>query len=298
MSNYTTENLVPVLNPENRVPAIRIGDQVFVMQSGGGSATDFYKCATVDTVNQTWTGYKAVLSGGVYSFESTATSGLTYGTAFTPLVDKIYDDGALVKVDKLYIGLDPTMVFYAPLAESSAAAVTGQVFTQTGTVAYTTEDGIPCAYFNGNARLSFEMESLLSTLSISAWLKYSNNSITPVVLGSPGSSHHTASIYSVNSQVGWSSWADDKTYPCSSGVWHHIALCANSSDRSVNVYIDGTLAGTSYHTWELQQKNGWLGGNTQGYALNGYLAAVRIYDRLLTSSEVAALAAEFTPSAS
>ena len=297
MSNYTTENLVPVLNPENGIPAIRIGDQVFTMAASGG-ATEFYKCASVDTVNQTWTGYKAVLSNGVYSFESTVTSGLTYGSGFTPEVGKIYDDGALVKVDKLYIGLDPAMVFYAPLAESSAAAETGQVFTQTGTVAYTTENGIPCAYFNGSARLSFEMASLLRTLSISAWFKCSNSSTTPVILGTPGSSHHTASIYIASSNAGWSSWGDDKLYSCTAGVWHHMALCANSSDGSVDVYIDGTLAGTSYHTWELQQTNGWLGGNTQGYGLNGYLAAVRIYDRLLTSSEVAALAAEFTPSAS
>ena len=35
MSNYTTENLTPAI-PVPGVPAIRVGDQVFVMQNGGG----------------------------------------------------------------------------------------------------------------------------------------------------------------------------------------------------------------------------------------------------------------------
>ena len=64
----------------------------------GGGATDFYKCTTVDTVNHTWTGYKAVWYNGIYTFESTVTTGLTYSSsAIVPVVGGIYTDGALVK---------------------------------------------------------------------------------------------------------------------------------------------------------------------------------------------------------
>ena len=59
MSNYTTENLVLVRNPENGVPAIRIGNQVFPMQMSGTSGMDFYKCSYVNS--NSWGGYKAVL---------------------------------------------------------------------------------------------------------------------------------------------------------------------------------------------------------------------------------------------
>ena len=58
--------------------------------SGNSSSMAFYKCASVDTMAKTWTGYKALLTGGVYSFEGPVTTGLTYGTAYTPSVGKIY----------------------------------------------------------------------------------------------------------------------------------------------------------------------------------------------------------------
>ena len=35
MSNYTTENLVPVLNPAENTRAIRVGDIVLIVPSGG-----------------------------------------------------------------------------------------------------------------------------------------------------------------------------------------------------------------------------------------------------------------------
>ena len=72
---------------------------------GGGGSADFYKCASVDASNKTWTGYKAVLADGVYSFEDAVTEGLIYGGGLTPAVKGIYDDGALIEVSKLYQGV-------------------------------------------------------------------------------------------------------------------------------------------------------------------------------------------------
>ena len=79
MSNYTNENLINV--PSANVPvgtlAMKVGDNIFTAGNVViGGSTDFYKCVSVDTVNSTWTGYKAVLSGGAYTFESTVTSGI------------------------------------------------------------------------------------------------------------------------------------------------------------------------------------------------------------------------------
>ena len=75
-----------------------------VPESGGGSVgCDYYKCASVDTVNKTWTGYKAVLTDGVYTFESTATTGLTYGAAYAPMVGIIYSTDCTVRCN-LYTG--------------------------------------------------------------------------------------------------------------------------------------------------------------------------------------------------
>lgn len=270
-----------------------------------GGSTDFYRCASVTSGGSTWTGYRAVLSGGSYSFESGITSsGLSYGSAgFTPQVGKIYDAGAIVQVAKLYQGADASLVFHAPLTASASSAATGQTLIPTGTVTYQTEDGIACAYFDGSSRLSFEMDSLLTTLSFSAWFKYSSsgNDGNIIALGTPDSWGEFACIYCAvnNEQVGWSSWGDDQFYSCTADEWHHIAILADSSNGSVSIYIDGALAGTTYHSWNLQSLNGWIGGNgLSSYNYTGYIASARIYDRLLTSAEVAELAAEFTPTPS
>ena len=67
-----------------------------------GEATEYYKCASVDTVNKTWTGYKAVLTDGFYSFEETVTEGLTYGAAFTPVIGLIHDAACTMLITSVW----------------------------------------------------------------------------------------------------------------------------------------------------------------------------------------------------
>lgn len=75
---------------------------VDALATGGGSA-DIYKCASVDTSAKTWTGYKAVLTSGIYSFSSSVTTGLQF-TVELPVVGNIYTYDALVKVSHVYTG--------------------------------------------------------------------------------------------------------------------------------------------------------------------------------------------------
>lgn len=67
---------------------------------------DFYKCASVDTANKTWTGYKAVLTDGVYAFEENVTENLIYDKII-PEVDRIYTDGCKILVGYVYTGVFP-----------------------------------------------------------------------------------------------------------------------------------------------------------------------------------------------
>ena len=78
-------------------------------QGTGGTSAEYYKCASVDTSANTWSGYKAVFdsSTGTWSFESDVTAGLTY-TSVTPIVGGIYSADALVIVSLLYTGT-PTL---------------------------------------------------------------------------------------------------------------------------------------------------------------------------------------------
>ena len=99
MSNYTKENLIQI--PVGAVPAgtlaMKVGDTVFTpgnIRISSGGSMDLYKCASVDKTNKTWTGYKAVLSDGLYSFEETLTESLVYGEMITPQVGTIYNEDA------------------------------------------------------------------------------------------------------------------------------------------------------------------------------------------------------------
>lgn len=93
MSNYTKENLIAV--PPTSVPvgtlAIKVGDVIFTPGNIKiGQSMEFYKCASVDTVNKTWTGYKAVLKNGFYTITDEQKT-LEY-SSFTPEVGKVYPE--------------------------------------------------------------------------------------------------------------------------------------------------------------------------------------------------------------
>ena len=88
------ENLVP----ENIADGVSIFNVQGTHKGGGGA--EFYKCASVNTSAKTWTGYKAVLTDGVYSFEETVTEGLSYSENF-PLPAQAYTSDLSVTVKEL-----------------------------------------------------------------------------------------------------------------------------------------------------------------------------------------------------
>lgn len=314
MSNYTTENLVPVLNPGIGVPAIRIGDQVFTMVAGGG--TDFYKCASVDTVNSTWTGYKAVLSGGVYSFEATITSGLHY-TSVQPEVNLVYSEDALIRAI-LYTGLPQNgLVFYAPLSASAATAVTGQTLTAySGNPSFTTYKGIPCAYFDGGDVIragTTDIPYSTSPISFSFWFNIASNPYSDTGIISLGKNYDGCLMAPLSNQngLGLSGHGpgygmDNIAYITYNGTWHHIVAIfdtGSGGSRPGYIYVDGNLSasGTFYYNYFPDDPEFYIGSYWGDEVhldnLTGYLAAVRIYNRKLSAQEITLLAQEFTPTA-
>ena len=128
---------------------------------------DFYKCASVDTVNKTWTGYKAALTDGVYAFEETVTDGLPYGSGFSPVVGEIYNSEATIQVTRLYTGADPTLLFFAPMTKETDRAETGQLLTTTGTITY--DGGFANITSNGN--ITSELNAEVENYTIAFWVK-------------------------------------------------------------------------------------------------------------------------------
>lgn len=274
--------------------------QSFPVSSGG---TDFYKCATVDTVNLTWTGYKAVFDSvtGTYGYEVIATTGLTYSTV-TPVAGKVYADGALIEA-KLYEGIPLSgLLLYAPLKTQQAAAETGQAITYENP-AFTTYQGIECMQCQGNTYATIAMQNIPqsdSPRTISFWA-YATGDPSSVTFVSQGQDYENELInicLSMGNLAMNFSYNDHSSQYNPTGAWHHYAFTYDGSNAILYVDAEAKIsAATTLDTNGTDLRIAYLG--LSGYFnLTGYIAAVRVYDRALASSEIDALAVEFTPSVS
>ena len=268
------------------------------IDTGGGYSGNFYRCASVDTANYTWTGYKAVQdpTTGIYNFESTVTSGLTYSVV-TPEVGKVYADGALVEA-KLYTGIPDDMVLHIPMASSSPSAETGQPLSFNGSgFNFGQVGGIPCCYFSGAGYIDVNLGDTsgmpTGNLTLSYWIKF-----TGTDFGIPYAQQgmHTGADSTSLSLGNYTQWGIGATTDTSE--WHHFAVTRNSD--TIIVYLDGVSAGADTKSLNVDGYLCYIGVHPDGqsYPFVGYLAGLRVYDRALTAVEIAALAAEFTPSTS
>lgn len=77
------------------------------------------------------------------------------------------------------------------------------------------------------------------------------------------------------------------------GNWHHIAVVTNVATDSVLVYIDGALVATTgtinFTATSISNTNpvnASIGGNVSGVYWTGSLAGIRLYDSILTQTDV------------
>ena len=93
-------------------------------------------------------------------------------------------------------------------------------------------------------------------------------------------------------------WTSD-TGAVSTTAWNHIAVVNHGTCQ--DIFVNGVKIGTFTYTREVTNSYGYIGSlmaDTTLYTMIGYVSSVRVYNRALSPTEIAALAAEFTPSAS
>ena len=280
------------------VSSLRISDtgQASPDYKGGGSSS-FYKCTSVTDLTLTspasWSGYKATFSNGKYTFSETQTTGLSY-TAMKPVIGGIYTEDALVKIQDLYTGM-PTqgLLLYVPLRQNTASANTGQSLTPSdpSKLSYATYRGIECAKFNSTYITAATGSIPIAPMTVSIWaaplvaqkaLWCSGSSGDPMMYYSSGNDFR---LYSPDTAIGHGAIGD----------WHHCVWSIPSSGNST-YYFDGVATG-SVKTYESGTMNNIRIGyrNSDQPSWNGYLAGFRIYNRVLSAAEVAALYAEYIP---
>ena len=258
-------------------------------------------------MNKTWTGYKAVLNEGAYTFESIETTGLTYGTSFIPAVGDIYDTEAFVKVSDLYRGINiPTdsLVFYAPLSANSNTAETGQSLVRNGSVAFVKESGIQCARFSGGSiSISPYFAELMNggAYTTSFWIKIEQGYTGGIMSFAPGKSGYaSAGLLFSTSEESMLIFGSAGTYNYGTEVdltvWTHVLLVCDG--LSVRLFVDG-IEKTSANMWiiNIDSRNPVIGDTNNLTGLNGFIAGVRLYNRIVDESEILSLASEFTPTA-
>ena len=201
------------------------------------------------------------------------------------------------------------LVFYAPLQEDKSTAETGQALTKNGTVTYGTESGIPCAFTNGNAYLSFSASGLITMSSdwaISLWIRFSSFTVeypTPFAIGER---HDVGTALRVVYFGGKLCFEPVSSYPGTSqiiepalNVWYHI--CIVHSGSLTTMYSDGAEKNEKTFTYSFAPTYGRIGTSLYANGYNeyfdGWISAVRIYNRALDADEISALANEYTPEA-
>lgn len=256
---------------------------------GGGGGGTFYKCASVNATDKTWTGYKAVLSEGVYLFEDIATAGLTYGVAFIPAVGSIYNADATIAISGMWQGRDPALLFYAPLTAAAATAETGQPLTASGNVEYTSRSGKMCAYFpDGNAKLTTQVDGFPGSgqaLTMAGRFLFTAPYDSLDKLLAYGDYQ---SIMEYDGQLRWQYGSNfyDNVLQIYNAVddenWHHVAVTADG--KKLCLYLDGALRVNQEGTMESDGASPLIIG-----AGSGAVRDVCVYNRCLSSDEVAEL---------
>lgn len=285
----------------------------------GGNSIDFYKCNSVDSTNQTWTGYKAIFNSTteIYSFQETTTSGLTY-SVITPQVGKVYTDGALIEA-VLYTGIPTSgLDFYLPLDVNMTDMVNNlTVDTSYGenyfTLASDSTGGfLRCNKQNGGSARIFWPDSAnlfaygTDDLTVSFWLrapdwvvngnqivfsKKGNDGTTGLVINSFPNGDYLVARLAYNNDLGaldasnanWVNWCFVRTGGI--GYWYRNGISSASGT------LNGSFTSNEPITIGYHGAGGWT------CVANFDLKAMRIYHRALTVQEVGMLAAEFTHSA-
>lgn len=291
--------------------------------SGGGTVTGsckYYKCASVDTDNKTWSGYELVLADGKYTVSDNLEEGLIYSSA-TPVVGNVYTADALILCVP-YLGWEaPALrpVFYAPLSYANTAAETGQAIETVGTVPYSVVDGISCANFTARSvgYLNADSTNLPdgnNARTISLWF-YINKGAkydTGTTLFSYGSARdygsgrwHTLNADPESKQFHLGFYGYDASIPA--GIeynrWYHVCLTKEYNSPDTLCYLNGSYVGTFANNYSYApNENNILrfgtvcyddGNRTSG--LNGNLAGFRVYNTVLSQDNITLLSQEFTP---
>jgi hypothetical protein len=213
-------------------------------------------------------------------------------TAITLVISSCKKDSDTPAPDPLLT--QAVLKFNGNLTDSTGITGTG---TPTGTITYVNDrhgNANSAIYFDGASKVEFPSLTLKGTaFTISVWVKYGVSGVTKYFITAPGSGG--PGVFQNNDN----SWGFAVSVPSTSSAytpvgdagWHNIAGTFDGTD--IKVYFDGVLSGTTNHP-------GTMGDGVHPLMLGffdpvywtGSIDDLRIYNTVLTASQIAALAAQ------
>ena len=268
------------------------------VDSGAGSASLLYRCATVDTDSKRWSGFPAELNDGIYSISEELVEDLNY-TDILPEVGEVYPNGASFKVAFLNTGKPSDYVFFDSLSSSEGWDMYGLsvVTDEKRSVFQSVNDGSGAQYAIKTENPGVPLGNDPRTLSF--WFKrigYNGSTGCGIGYGTSGANQRIAWGL-VDDYPGVTYWANDY-FQSSVGKttdtgWHHWAVTYDGT--KTECFMDGHKVwtwGTSSINTTWQYIN--VGDPWESYQSNGRYADYYIFPRALKEHEIAMLYADRT----
>ena len=198
------------------------------------------------------------------------------------------------------------LIFYASLSEEKSTAETGQAFVEYGQILFQTENGIPCAYIGDGDYYEIECDNLplgSEERTLSCWVKYSSDefSVSQEIFGYGFSDGPSTTFYLGADEpnkykvygAGGTTISTDAVYDLTK--WHHVVVTYYGNIHSI--FVDTARANINGQ-YTRNTLNGpiRIGAYDQTYLhFSGFVAACRIYNRILSEDEIKILFTEFSP---
>jgi len=264
--------------------------------------------AEIDTVSEA---DKATVSmGWTANTTSYAVTGLTAGTIywFAVLVQDAVGNMSLYTPQSVTTTAASSALIAEYKFENSGNASTGSYnLTAFGSPTYsssTKKEGSYSVYLNGSAYLYNNSTSISvsSGMTVSAWVYASATVSTPTVVTLYNSSSYYYSFGaegSIGSTANLIVYDNTNNPTCTvainSGTWYHVVFTVDASSKNVLMYVNGSVISDNdatantvgtYIATITKIETGSFGGSCNW---TGYIDDVRIYDKVLSATEISAL---------
>jgi len=258
-----------------------------------------------------------VLPSGTTSQRVNTSGAIRYNSSLGNL--EFYDGASWKRVRLLESAPTTGLLAYWPFSSASRSGSTyndvsgnGQHLTVNGTITndttetkfsgcidFGTADGNHYLKSSSNSFTDIDATSGFTGLSISVWVKTSGTQNQWIISEGTVNTRWAFFNESANAPKWRSTTGYDITQTGSilTGNWHHLVVTYNHSNRLVQHYRDGSLTNSGTVGAQASFTGGYLlvgqhsslAGNVGSYRWRGKMAHMRLYNRVLTSTEVTTL---------